>query len=217
MEISDKIIDRLTLYHCIFTDYSEKKIEYISSPQIANLLKIDDSQVRKDLKYLNNIGKCRVGYNVLELKQSIERTLGFEVRKGAFIVGAGHLGLALSKYDNFLSYGLDIKALFDINPEKINTQIGEKKVFNLNDLPKMAKEMNVEMAILTVPRTSAQNVTDFLVASGINNIWNFAPCILRVPENTKVWNENLMSSCLQFRAHTQNEKKISKQEECKMK
>ena len=48
--LSDKVINRLTLYHCILTEYIEKDIEYISSPQIANLLKIDDSQVRKDIK-----------------------------------------------------------------------------------------------------------------------------------------------------------------------
>ena len=53
--LPDKVINRLTLYHSILTDYIEKNLEYISSPQIANLLKIDDSQVRKDLKYLNNI------------------------------------------------------------------------------------------------------------------------------------------------------------------
>ena len=40
-------INRLTLYHCILTDYIEKKIEYISSPQIAELLHIDNTQVRK--------------------------------------------------------------------------------------------------------------------------------------------------------------------------
>ena len=205
MEFSDKIIDRLTLYHCIFTDYCENNIEYISSPQIANLLKIDDSQVRKDLKHLNNAGKCRVGYSVKELKKSIETTLGFSVRRGAFIVGAGHLGLALSKYDNFLSYGLEIKALFDVDEKKFDENIGNKKVYNIKLLPEMAKDMNVKMAILTVPRQVAQSVTDFLVDAGINNIWNFAPCILRVPDGIKVWNENLMSSCLQFRAHSKTE------------
>ena len=63
-KISDKVINRLTLYHCILTDYIEKKIEFISSKQIAGLLNIDDSQVRKDINLLNNSGKNRVGYIV---------------------------------------------------------------------------------------------------------------------------------------------------------
>ena len=120
MDISDKVINRLTLYHCIFTDYIERNIEFISSPQIDALLNIDDSQVRKDLKHLNNAGKCRVGYNVKELKESIEKTLGFTNRKNAFIVGAGNLGMALTKYDDFQNYGLNILALFDNDPLKVD-------------------------------------------------------------------------------------------------
>ena len=45
-KISEKVINRLTLYHCILQDYISKNNEYISSKQIATLLKIDDSQVR---------------------------------------------------------------------------------------------------------------------------------------------------------------------------
>ena len=200
MDISDKVINRLTLYHCIFTDYIEKDIEYISSPQIAALLNIDDSQVRKDLKYLNNAGKCRVGYKVKDLKESIEKTLGFTNRKNAFIIGAGNLGMALTKYDDFQNYGLNILALFDNDPLKVDISINNKQVFHLSRLPELAKELDTEMAILTVPRAHAQEVTDFLIYSGIKYIWNFAPVILKVPKDAKVWHENLMGSCLQFNA-----------------
>jgi len=200
MEISDKVINRLTLYHCIFMDYLDRDIEYISSPQIAALLNIDDSQVRKDLKYLNNVGKCRVGYKVQDLKESVEHTLGFENKKDAFIVGAGNLGLALTKYDDFQNYGLNILALFDNDALKVDLSVNDKMVFHISKLPDLAKRLNVEMAILTVPRKFAQDVTDFLVNSGIKHIWNFTPCILKVPSDVKVWNENLMGSCLQFTA-----------------
>ena len=48
-KISEKVINRLTLYHCILQDFIDKGNEYISSKQIATLLRIDDSQVRKDI------------------------------------------------------------------------------------------------------------------------------------------------------------------------
>ena len=61
MKIPDKVINRLTLYHFILDKLGEDEL-YISSTKIAQLLNIDDSQVRKDLKYINdNSGKCRVG------------------------------------------------------------------------------------------------------------------------------------------------------------
>lgn len=196
--IPDKVSNRLTLYHSILAEYIEKGHEYISSPQIAQRLGIDDSQVRKDFKLLNNAGKCRVGYIVKELKDSIEKTLGFTKAKDAFIVGAGHLGLALAKYDNFNSYGLNILALFDNDPHKIDIQVNNKQIFHISKLPNLAERLNADIAILTVPRQYAQEVADFLIDSNIKYIWNFTPAVLNVPEHIKVWNENLIASFLQF-------------------
>ena len=112
-KIPDKVINRLTLYHCILFDFINNKEDFISSKQIAQLLNTDDSQVRKDLNYLDNSGKSRVGYAVKELKLAIEKTLGFKKTKKAFIIGAGNLGTAIANYGNFSDYGLNILSLFD--------------------------------------------------------------------------------------------------------
>ena len=196
--LSDKVINRLTLYHSILTDYIEKNIEYISSPQIAELLHVDNTQVRKDIALLNYKGKCKVGYKAKELKILIEETLKFKTVKTAFIVGAGNLGMALAKYDNFEAYGFNISALFDNSPLKIGLKVNEREVFHLDELPKIAEKYDAKIAILTVPRQYAQEVTDFLVKSGIKYIWNFTPCVLSVPTDIQVWNENLIGNFLQF-------------------
>ncbi len=198
IQLTDKIIKRLTLYHCILFDYIEKNIEFISSPQIAKLLNIDDSQVRKDIKLLNNTGKCKVGYEVKCLKKSIEKTLGFEKPKNAFIIGAGNLGMALAKYTNFQDYGLNIMALFDNDKRKVDVIVNFKKVFDVEKLPDLAKKLNVEIAILTVPRSYAQETADFLIKSNIKYIWNFTPTVLKVPNDVIVWNENLIGNFLHF-------------------
>lgn len=197
-KISEKVINRLTLYHCILQDFITKGEEYISSKQIATLLNIDDSQVRKDINILNNSGKSRVGYIVKELKTSIEKTLGFSKTKKAFIIGAGNLGMALAKYDNFTSYGLNILALFDNDETKIGKEINSKKILNIEELPKFATEHCVEIAILTVPGKYAQKTAEFITKSNIKYIWNFTPTVLEVPSGIQVWNENLMGNFLQF-------------------
>lgn len=197
-KISEKTVSRMTLYHCILTDYIAKGIDTISSPQIASLLNIDDSQVRKDISFLNNTGKCRVGYMVKELKASIEKTLGFTKPKNAFIIGAGNLGMALAKYDNFSSYGLNVLALFDNDPKKINSLVNGKTIYSIDKLAHLAKKMDVDMAILTVPREFAQKTVDNLVKENIKYIWNFSPAVLDVPKDVQVWNENLMGNFLQF-------------------
>lgn len=197
-KISDKVINRLTLYHCILDDYINQNVEFISSKQIACLLKIDDSQVRKDINLLNNSGKSRVGYIVKELKKSIEVTLGFAKTKNAFIVGAGNLGMALAKYNNFANYGLNIVALFDNDKKKIGGTVNHKVILDISKLPNLSKKSNVDIAILTVPREYAQLMADFLVKADIKHIWNFTPAVLDVPEDVQVWNENLMGNFLQF-------------------
>ena len=196
--ISDKVINRLTLYHCILQDFINSGTEYISSKQIATLLHIDDSQVRKDINLLNNSGKSRVGYIVKDLKKSIETTLGFAKTKKAYIIGAGNLGMALAKYDNFTSYGLNIIGLFDNDKSKIGAEINNKKIMDIKELPKFTNEHGVEIAILTVPGKFAQKTAEYIVKSNIKYIWNFTPTVLDVPADVQVWNENLMGNFLQF-------------------
>ena len=75
--LSNKVISRLTLYHCVLVDFIEQGIEYVSSMKLSQLLNIDDSQIRKDIKLLDYKGKCKVGYAVTELKEVIEKKLTF--------------------------------------------------------------------------------------------------------------------------------------------
>lgn len=196
--LSQRTISRLTQYHCIVTAMEEEGKDVVSSPQIADLLKIDDSQVRKDMKILGKTGKTKVGYKVSDVKRIIEKTLGFEKTKEAFIVGAGNLGLALAKYDDFRFYGFNILAMFDNDKTKINMAINGKQIYHIDKLPELVEKMKVEIAVLTVPRKFAQQTADYLVNSGIRYIWNFTPTVLRLPDNVQVWNENLIGNFLQF-------------------
>ena len=194
MKIPDKVIRRLTLYHFILDDLRGDE-KYISSLKISQLLNIDNSQVRKDLKYLDKPGKARIGYDAKLLKKAIEEKLGFKQTKDVFIIGAGNLGSALAKYSNFQDYGLNVLAMFDNNPNKIGTTINGREVFDITKVGNLSQRLGVEIAILTVPRESAKSVANYLAGSGIKYIWNFTTCILDVPEE---WNENLIGSFLQF-------------------
>ena len=202
MSIPDKVINRLTMYHFILEDIRDDE-KYISSTKFASLLNIDNSQVRKDLKYVDNQGKCRVGYEVKTLKRKIEECLGFKKTKDAFIVGAGNLGSALAKYDSFKDYGLNVIAMFDKDSKKIGTIINGKEVFDISKIGSLPSKLGVDMAILTVPRECAQGTANYLAGAGIKYIWNFTTCILDIPKDVRVWNENLIGSFLQF---TINEK-----------
>ena len=183
-KISAYVINRLTLYHFILDEVND---ETISS-----------TKIRKELKLLNNSGKCKVGYNTKDLKLSIEKTLGFKKTKDAFIVGAGNLGSALAKYNSFKDYGLNVLAMFDSDFKKIGTTINGKEVFEISKIGNLSKRLGVDIAILTVPKESAQGTANYLAGSGIKYIWNFTPVVLDIPKTVKVWNENLIGRFLQF-------------------
>lgn len=197
-KLSSKVIQRLALYHGLLSDYVEKGVAFVSSPQLAVMLKMDDSQVRKDILLCHKQGKSKVGYAVADLKRDIERFLGLKKTKRAVIVGAGNLGFALAKYADFKDYGLEIAGLFDDDESKIGQVINGMTVSGIQDLDKVIYETEAQIAILTVPRRVAQSVADKLIKANIRFIWNFTPTVLSVPDEIDVCHENLMGNFLPF-------------------
>ena len=198
LKLSSQVIRRLTLYHNLLADYSEKGISYVSSPQLAGLLKVDDSQVRKDILLCHRQGKSKVGYVVIDLKKDIEHFLGLEKKKKAIVVGAGNLGSALAKYTDFKDYGIEITGLFDSDVHKVGQEISGKRVYDVKNLAEVAQKLKAQIAILTVPRAVAQSVADLLVQAKIKYIWNFTPTVLSLPDDMKVCHDNLMGNFLPF-------------------
>ena len=197
-QLTNKIINRLMLYHCLLKYSALDKIS-ISSAEIAELLSLDDSLVRKDIELCGVLGRQRHGYPVKELKIAIENQLGFSKRKEVFILGAGYLGAALAHFADFKDYGIDILALFDNDERKIGMEIRGKRVLDISKLENLIARMGVKNVILTVPPEVAQEVTDYAVKCGVECIWNFTPAILKVPSSVTIYYENVVSSFLQMR------------------
>ena len=196
--LSNKIINRLTLYHCLLK-YSSPEATSISSAEIADLLNLDDSQVRKDIALCGVLGRQRQGYQISELRKAIENKLGFSERKEVFIIGAGNLGVALAHFADFKDYGIDVLALFDNDPQKIGQEIKGKRILAINKLENLISRISIKNIILTVPPEVAQDVTDYAVKCGVQFIWNFTPVILKVPQSVTIYYENVVSSFLQMR------------------
>ncbi len=166
---------------------------YISGTVIAQELNLEPIQVRKDLAITGIIGKPKKGYPVDALIAAIERYLGWDEVHEAIVVGAGNLGSALMGYPEFRIHNLHIVAAFDTDPDKIGNRIHGVPVIGLADLESTVRDGKVEYAILTVPSSNAQEVTETLVRSGVRAIWNFTNTKLRVPDEVMVHREDLSS------------------------
>lgn len=183
----------------------QNRFAYVSSGIIARQLGIDDTQVRKDIALTGYVGKPKVGFNTTEFKEHLEIFLKMKDTKEAILIGTGHLGVALVKYEGFKKYGLNIVALFDKDPEKIGTYMGNLEIVSTDRLEQQIKKKKIKMSILTLPAEEAQDITNLLVKNGIKTIWNFAPVYLKVPETVFVWNENLAASFLSLSQFIVNE------------
>ena len=180
--ISRQALRRLPFY----LDYLKKKqadgVRNISATTVANELKLNEVQVRKDLASVSVTGgKPQTGYVAAELIRDLESFLGYDNTKEAVIAGAGKLGQALLSYKEFDRYGLNIVAAFDTDESIIDS----KRILPAD---------KVHIGIICVPPECAQSVCDKMVASGILAIWNFAPVHLSVPTGVIVQYENLAAS-----------------------
>jgi redox-sensing transcriptional repressor len=58
-------------------------------------------------------------------------------------------------------------------------------------LNQRVKENNINIGIVTVPASAAQDVTDKMVAAGVKAILNFSPRVLKVPNYVILRNVDL--------------------------
>ena len=203
--ISKHTLQRLPMYLSYIQGLPEDAPKNISATTIAEALQLNDVQVRKDLASVSSSGKPKVGYNVKDLIAELEAFLGYNDIDNAVIVGAGSLGKALLNYSGFKAYGLNIIAAFDLCEEP--TEFHGKTVFPIAQLGSFCRKVNVHIGIITVPASSAQEICDLLVESGIRAIWNFAPVHLVVPDGILVQNENMASSLALLSNHLREQMK----------
>ena len=193
--VSTKQLERFPIYlNHLLALKKDGKIN-TSAPQIAAVLGFSEEQVRKDLQVVTkSSGKPKAGRVIDELIHDINEFLGYGDTTGAVVVGCGHLGEAFMKYEGFLEYGLEILAGFDVASKKIGKIINGKKIYSMNNLEKIIMQLNVQIAIITVPSEEAQGVVDRLVNCGIKGIWNFANVHISVPDDVVIETVNLASS-----------------------
>jgi len=185
-KVSDIIIGRLPIYLRELTYLAEEGREITSSQELGDRLGISSAQIRKDLSHFGEFGKQGTGYHIGFLSEKLREILKVDRVWDVVLVGAGYLGHALANYGGFIGKGFNIVAVFDNDPAKIGQPLGKLIVQDSKDLPKAITENGWKIAILAVPASAAQEVTDVLVESGIRAILNYAPVILSVPPGVRV-------------------------------
>jgi len=190
-EIPRKTIYRLSIYLRCLQRLRSNGLRTVSSDALAKAAGVKPTQLRKDLTYFGQFGTRGLGYDVEQLAAMISDLLGTRRLQPVVLVGVGNLGAALLAYRGFEQEGFEIVAAFDVDPARLRGRPFKQPVHPMDGLASFIRTRGVRMAILTVPGTAAQEVTNTLVHCGIAGILNFAPIVLQVPEEVTVNNVNL--------------------------
>lgn len=196
--ISKAVIVRLPRYYRHLGELMEEGVERISSNDLSIRMKVTASQIRQDFNNFGGFGQQGYGYKVEYLYEEIGKILGLGKEHHLIIIGAGNLGQALANYMNFERRGFLFKGMFDNNPALYGKKIRDMAVRPMEELTDFVRENNIDIAVLTIPKTSAVEVAEQLVRDGIKGIWNFAHVDLNVPEHIQVENVHLSDSLMKL-------------------
>ena len=197
-EISQAVIGRLPRYFRYLGELKDQGVERISSQELSELMQVTASQIRQDFNNFGGFGQQGYGYNVKYLYDEIGKILGLDQTHNFVIIGAGNLGRALGNYLNFERRGFLFRGIFDQNPALVGMDVRGVKVRPMEELETFIRENQIDIAVLTIPKTGAVGVADRLVQNGIKAIWNFAHVDLRVPEGIQVENVHLSDSLMKL-------------------
>lgn len=207
-QISEASVARLPVYLRALIDLAEEGTTTVSSEKLARVSGVNSAKIRKDLSHLGSYGTRGVGYDVDYLITQISRELGLTQDWATVLVGAGNLGQALSNYGGFAERGFRITAIVDSDDTKHGMQVAGLSVQHMDDIEAIVKSEDIAIAILAIPATVAQDVTDRLVAAGVTSILNFAPAIVTVPAGVSLRKVDL-SVELQILAYYEQRRQVS--------
>lgn len=186
-DIPDIVIGRLPIYLRALRRLSEEGDKTTTSSQeLGRRLGISSAQIRKDLSHFGEFGKQGTGYHINYLIEQLLHILKLDEEWPVALVGAGFLGHALASYGGFHRRGFRIAWIFDNDPEKVGTNMAGIPVQHVDELESTLRSEKAKVAILSVPLSAAQDITDRLVDAGVEAILSYAPISLTVPRGVQV-------------------------------
>ncbi len=178
--VSNSVIKRMPRYYRFLGELLKQNIVRISSRELSEKMNLTASQIRQDLNCFGGFGQQGYGYNVEELHNEIGKILGVDKSYKTILIGAGNLGKAIAVHINFETRGCKLIGVFDNYDKLIGEKIGNLMVSNIADIEAFCQKEKPDIAILCIPKISAQEIADKLVKLGIHAFWNFSHYDLRM-------------------------------------
>jgi redox-sensing transcriptional repressor len=193
-KLPPRTIERLSKYRRLLDKYKDPDEAYIYSHKLAGLLNLTPEQVRRDLMLIGLTGNHRKGYNIRALIRMIGNTIDRQESQHVALIGIGNLGRAVLGFIRKADTRMNIVAAFDIDRNKINTQIAGVPCYDIVEAGQIIRDKNIHIAILTVPPEVAVSTATMLLQSGIRGILNFTSEHIDVPEDIYLKDYDIITS-----------------------
>lgn len=194
MKLPGKTIERLSQYRRILLNCLSSGKTHIYSHELANMLNLTAVQVRRDIMLMGYSTSLKKGYDINELIKVIGTILDSRKGQNVAVVGVGNFGRAITGYFTGKRSKLNIVATFDTDPSKINRVISGVNCYPVQQLSQIIKDLDITIAILTVPPDHAESVAELLVIAGIKGILNFTSVPLNISGNVYLEDYDMITS-----------------------
>jgi redox-sensing transcriptional repressor len=184
--IPDIVVGRLPLYLRSLQHMSQEGRLVTSSQEMGERLGVSAAQIRKDLSQFGEFGKQGTGYHIDYLIEKLREILNVKIDWEIAVIGAGDIGNAVARYRGFTNRGFNVSMIFDSDPAKVGTKIGEFTVLDSAEMVNTIRQAGIQVAMVAVPANHAQDVAQELVKAGVKAILNYAPITLTVPSGVYV-------------------------------
>lgn len=180
--IPKKTIERLSEYRRSLLSCHEQGITHIFSHILAGMHGITAVQVRRDLMLIGFSSDTKKGYDVKVPIEFINNILDSRDVMKLAIIGMGHLGQAITKYFNGKRRKLRIVAAFDVDTEKVGTEIDNIPCYHIDSLAEVVERMDISLAIISSPTSVAPSLVVPIINAGIKGVINFTSAPLNFPQ-----------------------------------
>jgi redox-sensing transcriptional repressor len=194
MKLPGKTVERLSEYRRTLLECLNEKRNFIFSHDLAARLHITAVQVRRDLMLIGYSSVLRKGYDVRELIDTIGKIIDSEESVNVAVIGIGNLGRAVAGYFKGKRSKLNLVASFDTDPQKVNKVISGVKCYPYIEIERITRELDIRIAILTVPPDFAVEIAEEAVRFGIKGILNFTTIPLNVPSGVYLEEYDMITS-----------------------
>ncbi len=205
--LPNALLRRLPEYYKTFNGLLMEECYAIKSTDLAKIMRIRATTIRRDFSYLGDLGRQGFGYDIRKVLGAIKAVLCVQKSYNAAIIGFGNLGKAFTYYnihkeetyikEGLTNYPLKITAAFDQNEEIVETS-NAIPTFNITELERILSEKEIEVVVLAIPAHATQGIVSRLKKTNIKGILNFSSTFIDVPSSITLRHADLFSEVQSF-------------------